>query len=119
MISGTRNPMRNVLAITERSSACSYCHFEDGLRGAMMREMLACSDATPFRPFGMRLAVIPKEVVHIDPSSMKWDAERQIMVMQEGGDLAPAFRHTSTQTSTTTATQDRSGDDTDTDATGR
>jgi putative ATP-grasp target RiPP len=73
---------------------------------------------TAARPFGMRLAVEPAVTATVDVGSLRWDDDKQIMMLADGADLSPAFKHTSTETGTSTNSQDRSAPDTDKDASG-
>lgn len=55
------------------------------------------------RPFGLRFAVLPKEVTRIDTTAISYDHVRQIGVMQDGGQWLPLVRHTDGKTSTKTS----------------
>lgn len=76
------------------------------------------ANRTEHRPFAMRLAVDPKIIADVGVDALVFDDEQQIMMMPDGTDLSPAFKHTSTKTGTSTASQDRSSPDTDSDSTG-
>jgi putative ATP-grasp target RiPP len=60
------------------------------------------------RAFGLRHA-IPAVPMEVDLSTVRYDPEQQISVVDEGGMTLPALRHTTGTTSTNTATQDNKG----------
>jgi putative ATP-grasp target RiPP len=68
-------------------------------------------------PFGLKCAV-SADTIDVDLPSIGYDPARQIAVINDGTDILPAMRHTSTNTKTTTASQDRKGNDSDSDSTG-
>lgn len=58
--------------------------------------------------FGLRHAV-PVVPLQVDLSTVRYDGEQQISVVDEGGVTLPALRHTTGTTSTNTARQDNKG----------
>jgi putative ATP-grasp target RiPP len=67
--------------------------------------------------FGLRHAV-PSVPLEVDLSAVHYDHDRQISVINEGGTLLPALKHSTGQTATNTATQDnKGGSDRDSDQT--
>lgn len=67
--------------------------------------------------FGVRRAV-EVAAVPVDMGAVRFDADRQISVIVEGGVSVPALKHSTGRTSTNTARQDnKGGADTDSDHT--
>lgn len=67
--------------------------------------------------FGTRLAVRPAPT-EVDLTAIRFDPERQISVVTDGGIAVPALRHSTGRTSTNTASQDnKGGADSDSDQT--
>jgi len=69
------------------------------------------------RPFGLRYLIDAHSSANceLDLSSVRFDDELQIAVMNGESGGMPAFKHTSGQTSTTTSIDDRKAPDSDTD----
>jgi putative ATP-grasp target RiPP len=72
------------------------------------------------RPFGLQYLTdpAPDGGDGFNWASLSYDHERQIAVMQDGGKVIPAFKHTNNQTSTSTGSHDREAADSDTDVGG-
>lgn len=76
-------------------------------------------DLPTARPFGLRYASDPQEVVDVEWADLSYDPAQQMAVVDDqAGDVVLAMKHTSTKTKTTTNSQDRKSSDDDSDSTG-
>ncbi|MGI9002396.1 MAG: putative ATP-grasp-modified RiPP [Pseudonocardia sp.] len=71
--------------------------------------------ASPFRPFGLTLAVPPRTNVRFNPDSLGYDEVRQIGLIRDGTAMVPLSRHTDGATNTQTNADGQGGPDSDTD----
>jgi hypothetical protein len=71
-----------------------------------------------WRPLAMQGAGRPAPGVAMDVGAMVWDDEQQVMMLPDGADWVPAFKHTSTKTSTNSGSTDNQNADVDEDASG-
>lgn len=77
------------------------------------------SESPTVRPFGLRYATEPHEVVDVVWADLSYDPAQQIAIVTDpSGHVVPAMKHTSTKTKTTTNVQDRNPPDDDEDWTG-
>lgn len=88
-------------------------HFPVGRAYGTIDEEVAPASAV--RPFGLSLAVRPRESVCLDPDALAYDVARQIGLIREGDEVVPLMRHTDGQTSTSTNADGHKGPDSDTD----
>src|SRR5712672_2439929 len=58
--------------------------------------------ASAVRPYGLTLAVRPRDSVCLDPDALAYDVARQIGLIREDDAMVPLLRHTDGKTSTST-----------------
>lgn len=71
--------------------------------------------ATPVRPFGLTVAVPPRNDARFDPADLGYDEDRQIGLIRDGGVMVPMSKHTDGMTNTQTNADGHGGPDSDTD----
>ncbi|MGH4013893.1 MAG: putative ATP-grasp-modified RiPP [Pseudonocardiaceae bacterium] len=58
--------------------------------------------ASAVRPFGLTLAVQPREVTRVDPAELGYDEDAQVGLIRDGASMVPLSKHTDGQTNTVT-----------------
>jgi len=88
--------------------------------GRAFGEIEPCSEGPSgreTRPFGLSCATRPAATPTADLSKVGYDSERQVGVVQEGGEWVSLAKHSTGQTGTTTHPDGKGGNDSDTDQT--